>query len=71
MRGLSQRSSAAATSPRPSSAASAKKPRARAHHADSFEGRVGSVPVYNVAVPVLGREYHLFKLEAPSGGVVH
>jgi Icc-related predicted phosphoesterase len=37
-------------------------------HAGSFEGRVGSVPVYNVAVPVLGREYHLFRLEAPAAG---
>jgi Icc-related predicted phosphoesterase len=40
-------------------------------HAGAFEGRVGSVPVYNVAVPVLGRGYHLFRLDAPSGGIVH
>jgi Icc-related predicted phosphoesterase len=40
-------------------------------HAGSFEGRIGAIPVYNVAVPVLGRDFHLFRIEAPSGGRVH
>lgn len=35
-------------------------------HAGTFEGRVESVPVYNVSVPVLGRDYHLFDLEVPA-----
>ncbi len=33
-------------------------------HAGSFEGLVGQVPVYNVSVPVIGREFWLFELEA-------
>ncbi len=36
-------------------------------HAGSFEGLIGEVPVYNVSVPVIGREFWLFELEA--GGV--
>ena len=36
-------------------------------HAGTFEGRVGPVPVYNVSVPVLGRDYHLFDLPVPAG----
>ena len=36
-------------------------------HAGTFEGRVAAVPVYNVSVPVLGRDYHLFDLEVPAG----
>ena len=35
-------------------------------HAGTFEGRIDHVPVYNVSVPVLGRDYHLFDLEVPS-----
>jgi Icc-related predicted phosphoesterase len=35
-------------------------------HAGTFEGKVASVPVYNVSVPVLGRDYHLFDLEVPA-----
>jgi Icc-related predicted phosphoesterase len=34
-------------------------------HAGTFEGRVASVPVYNVSVPVLGRDYHLFEVPVP------
>lgn len=33
-------------------------------HAGSFEGLIGEVPVYNVSVPVMGREFWLFELEA-------
>jgi Icc-related predicted phosphoesterase len=35
-------------------------------HAGRFEGRIGDVPVYNVSVPVIGREFWLFELEVPS-----
>jgi Icc-related predicted phosphoesterase len=35
-------------------------------HAGKFEGRIGEVPVYNVSVPVIGREFWLFELDAPS-----
>jgi uncharacterized protein len=31
-------------------------------HAGTFEGRIGSVPVYNVSVPVLGRDFWVFEL---------
>jgi Icc-related predicted phosphoesterase len=34
-----------------------------AHHG-SFEGRIDSVPVYNVAVHVMGREFWVFELSA-------
>jgi Icc-related predicted phosphoesterase len=36
-------------------------------HVGVFEGAVGDVPVYNVAVPVLGRDFFLFELD--DGGV--
>ena len=32
-------------------------------HAGTFEGRIGSVPVYNVAVHVMGRDFWFFELE--------
>ena len=32
-------------------------------HAGSFEGAIGGVPVYNVAVHVLGRDFYVFELE--------
>ena len=32
-------------------------------HAGTFEGRIGAVPVYNVAVPVMGRDYWVFELD--------
>jgi uncharacterized protein len=35
-------------------------------HAGTFEGSVGSVPVFNVAVPVLGRDFFLFELDGAS-----
>ena len=35
-------------------------------HAGTFEGKVGTVPVFNVSVPVLGRDYPLFDLEVPA-----
>jgi uncharacterized protein len=36
-------------------------------HAGSFEGRVGAVPVYNVAVHVMGRDFWIFDLEGTPG----
>lgn len=37
-------------------------------HAGTFEGFIGAVPVYNVAVPVMGRDFWVFELSpaAPS-----
>ncbi len=32
-------------------------------HAGAFEGFVGDVPVFNVAMPVLGRDFFVFKLD--------
>jgi Icc-related predicted phosphoesterase len=32
-------------------------------HAGAFEGRIGTIPVYNVAVHVLGRDFWIFDLE--------
>jgi uncharacterized protein len=32
-------------------------------HAGAFEGSIGHVPVYNVAVPVMGRDFWIFELE--------
>ena len=36
-----------------------------AHHG-SFEGRLGTVPVYNVSVPVLGRAFFELELDYPA-----
>jgi uncharacterized protein len=33
-------------------------------HAGTFEGAIGTVPVYNVAVHVTGRDFYLFELDA-------
>lgn len=33
-------------------------------HSGTFEGFVGPVPVFNVAVPVLGRDFYVFELDA-------
>ena len=35
-------------------------------HAGTFEGAVGAVPVFNVAVPVLGRDFFIFELDGAS-----
>ena len=37
-------------------------------HAGTFEGSVGSVPVFNVALPVIGRDFFVFELD---GATVH
>jgi Icc-related predicted phosphoesterase len=31
-------------------------------HIGAYEGRIGSVPVYNVSVPVIGRDFQVFEL---------
>jgi uncharacterized protein len=36
-------------------------------HAGTFEGRLGQIPVYNVAVPVTGRDFWVFDLEGARG----
>jgi hypothetical protein len=30
----------------------------------TFEGRIGDVPVYNVAQPVIGKDFEVFELGA-------
>jgi uncharacterized protein len=35
-------------------------------HAGSFEGYVGAVPVFNVAIPVLGHDFFVFELDGAS-----
>ena len=37
-------------------------------HAGSFEGRLGDLPVYNVAVHVTGRDFWIFDLEVEQAG---
>jgi uncharacterized protein len=36
-------------------------------HAGTFEGRIGEIPVYNVAVHVTGRDFWIFDLDRPFG----
>ncbi|TMK65128.1 MAG: metallophosphoesterase [Actinobacteria bacterium] len=33
-------------------------------HAGAFEGRIGEAPVYNVSVPVMGRDFWVFELSS-------
>jgi Icc-related predicted phosphoesterase len=35
-------------------------------HAGTFQGAIGSTPVYNVSVPVMQRDFWLFELDLPS-----
>jgi Icc-related predicted phosphoesterase len=35
-------------------------------HAGTFEGAIGNVPVYNVSVPVMGRDFWLFELDVSA-----
>jgi Icc-related predicted phosphoesterase len=37
-------------------------------HGGTFEGRIGDVPVYNVAVHVTGRDFWIFDLEVEQAG---
>ena len=36
-------------------------------HAGTFEGRIGAVPVYNVAVPVMERDFWVFEMPTRRG----
>jgi len=42
-------------------------------HAGTFEGAIGQVPVYNVSVPVIGRDFWIFELDrqAHPGPAIH
>jgi uncharacterized protein len=42
-------------------------------HSGTFAGRVGEVDVFNVSVPVIGRDWWLFELEpaAAAGSAIH
>jgi Icc-related predicted phosphoesterase len=35
-------------------------------HGGAFSGTIGEVPVYNVSVPVMGRDFWLFELDVPA-----
>jgi Icc-related predicted phosphoesterase len=35
-------------------------------HAGTLEGRIGEVPVYNVSVPVIGRDFWILELSVPA-----
>ena len=35
-------------------------------HSGTFEGAIGGVPVYNVSVPVIGRDFWLFELDVSA-----
>ena len=35
-------------------------------HAGTFEGAIGKVPIYNVSVPVIARDFWLFELDIPT-----
>jgi Icc-related predicted phosphoesterase len=37
-------------------------------HAGQFEGFIGAVPVFNVAIPVLGRDFWIFELGSQGDG---
>lgn len=37
-------------------------------HAGRFEGFIGAVPVYNVSVHVMGRDFWIFELDGKKGG---
>lgn len=37
-------------------------------HVGTFEGRIGETPVYNVAIHVTGRDFHVFDLEVEVRG---
>jgi Icc-related predicted phosphoesterase len=38
-------------------------------HAGCFRGAIGGVPVFNVAVPVMGRDFSVFELEAAGAAL--
>jgi Icc-related predicted phosphoesterase len=40
-------------------------------HAGSFEGYIGSIPVFNVSLPVMGHDFWVFELDGSKGGLRH
>jgi uncharacterized protein len=40
-------------------------------HAGTFEGYIGAIPVFNVALPVIGRDFWVFELDGSKGGLRH
>ena len=40
-------------------------------HAGTFEGYIGSIPVFNVSLPVLGHDFWVFELDGSKGGLKH
>jgi Icc-related predicted phosphoesterase len=42
-------------------------------HAGRFSGSIGEVPVYNVSIPVMGRDFWLFELDVsrPAQTPIH
>jgi uncharacterized protein len=40
-------------------------------HAGSFEGYIGSIPVFNVSLPVMGHDFWVFELDGSKGGLKH
>jgi Icc-related predicted phosphoesterase len=40
-------------------------------HAGTFEGYIGSIPVFNVSVPVMGHDFWVFELDGSKGGLKH
>ena len=42
-------------------------------HAGTFEGRLGQIPVYNVSVPLMQRDFWRFEIDAdpPAGSALH
>ncbi len=37
-------------------------------HGGTFTGSIGEVPVYNVSIPVMGRDFWLFELNVAANG---
>jgi Icc-related predicted phosphoesterase len=40
-------------------------------HAGTFEGYIGSIPVFNVSLPVMGHDFWVFELDGSKGGLSH
>jgi Icc-related predicted phosphoesterase len=40
-------------------------------HAGTFAGTIGTVPVRNVSIPVLGRSFHVFELPDHAAAAIH
>ncbi len=40
-------------------------------HAGSFAGSIGEIPVFNVGVPVTGRDFWIFEFDAAEGRLLH